>query len=256
MVGLGFVTAVAYFVAFGSIAGAQAGGQPKLTGQTWQLAKLGRIDRHRAGITAAFTTDGKVSGFSGCNSYSGTYTTSGNSITVSKKLAVTQKACRAAVMAGEKAYLAALTAARTYSIAKGTLTLKTKRGHTLATFGVQSQSLAGTSWNVVDYNNGKQAVVSVMEATKLTAVFDKNGHISGSAGCNHYSGPVKTTPPKITIGPLAATRKSCSTPSGVMEQETEYLAALESAATYSIQGSTLEFRTAGGALAASLSRAR
>jgi len=254
MVGLGFVTAVAYFVAFGSIAGAQAAGQPKLTGQTWQLAKLGRIDRQRAGITAAFTTDGKLSGFSGCNSYNGTYTTSGSSITVSK-IAVTQKACKRAVMAGEKAYLAALTAARTYSIAKGMLTLKTRRGRPLATFGVQSQSLAGSSWNVVEYNNGKQAVVSVLAGTRLTAIFDKGGHISGSAGCNEFNGPVKTTPPKIVVGPLSATRKSCSTPAGVMEQEAGYLAALSSAATYSIQGSTLQFRTAGGAIAASFSRA-
>ena len=101
MVGLGFLTAVTSLAAFGGLAGAQVAAQPKLTGQTWQLATLGRIDRQRAGITAAFTTDGKLSGFSGCNSYSGTYTTSGSSITVSKKIAVTQKACKRAVMAGE-----------------------------------------------------------------------------------------------------------------------------------------------------------
>jgi hypothetical protein len=40
-----------------------------------------------------------------------------------------------------------------------------------------------------------------------------------------------------------------------MEQEDAYLAALGSAATYSMQGTTLELRTAGGAIAASFSRA-
>jgi heat shock protein HslJ len=255
MLGLGLVTAIATLAALGSFTGAQAAKGPTLAGQTWQLAKLGRIDRQRAGITATFTTRGKVSGFSGCNRYSGAYTTSGSSITVSKKLAVTQKACHKAVMAQEKAYLAALTAAKTYSIAQGTLTLKGKRGHTLATFDVQSQSLAGTTWTVVDYNNGKQAVVSIVAGTKMTAIFDKNDHVSGSAGCNDYNGPAKATPPKISIGPLASTRKTCGSPSGVMEQESAYLAALQSAATYSIQGSTLEFRTASGAIAVSLSRA-
>jgi heat shock protein HslJ len=255
MVGSGLVTGVASLAALGSLTGAQAARGPTLAGQTWQLAKLGRTDRQHAGITARFTTGGKVSGFSGCNSYSGTYTTSGSSITVSKKLAVTQKACPKAVMAQETAYVAALIAARTYSIAKGTLTLKGKSGHTLATFGVQSQSLAGTTWTVVDYNNGKQAVVSVMAGTKLSAIFDKTAHVSGSAGCNDYNGPAKATPPKISIGPLASTRKTCGSPSGVMEQESGYLVALQSAATYSIQGSTLEFRTASGAIAVSLSRA-
>src|SRR6476660_4111980 len=120
---------------------AQAASQPTLTGPTWQLARLGPVDRSRAGITARFAAGGKLSGFSGCNSYSGTYTTSGRSITVSQKLAVTQKACARPVMAMERRYLGALTAARTYSVAGGILKLKGRSGLLLATFGVQSQSL-------------------------------------------------------------------------------------------------------------------
>ena len=198
---------------------------------------------------------GKVSGFSGCNSYSGAYTTSGGSISVSRKLAVTQKACSRPVMLQERLYLAALTAAKSYSIAGDVLKLRGRSGLTLATFAVQSQSLAGTRWNVVNYNNGHQAVVSVLTGTKLTASFDTAGHVTGVAGCNNYNGPVKATAPKVSIGPLASTRKFCGAPAGVMEQESAYLAALATAATYSIQGATLEFRTAGGAIAAVLSRA-
>jgi heat shock protein HslJ len=253
--GLGLVTAAALLATLAGVAGVSGASTPKLAGQTWLLRKLGPLNRQHAGITARFTASGKVSGFSGCNSYSGSYTTSGNTISVSKKLAVTQKACSALRMAQERAYLAALTAARTYSISGTTLALKGRFGHTLATFGVQSQSLAGTRWTVVSYNNGKQAVVSVTTGTKLTAVFDDKGHVEGLAGCNTYSGPVKATPPKVSIGPLASTRKSCSTPEGVMQQESAYLAALESAATYSIQGSTLEFRTAGDVIAVTLTRA-
>ena len=44
-------------------------------------------------------------------------------------------------------------------------------------------------------------------------------------------------------------------PAGVIEHESAHLEALATAATYSIQGATLEFRTAGGAIAAVLSRA-
>jgi heat shock protein HslJ len=225
-----------------------------LTGQTWQLAKLGPVDRSKAGLTVAFGSDGKMSGFSGCNTFSGTYTTSGSSLKVSK-LAATQKACKKLVMAQEDAYLSALRAARSYSIKKATLTLIGAKGHTLATFSVQSQSLAGSRWNVVEYNNGKGAVTSVLATTKVTAAFDTAGHIAGFAGCNDYSGPVKTSPPKITIGPLNSTMKTCSSPNGVMNQETAYLHALATAATYQLQGQNLELRTASGSIAVTMQRA-
>jgi heat shock protein HslJ len=253
---MGLAASVVSLVVLGGTAKAQAASQPTLTGKTWQLTKLGPIDRRKAGITARFEANGRLSGFSGCNNYSGTYTASGGSITVSRKLALTRKACARVVMAQESLYLAALTAAKTYSIAGGALSLRARTGLTLATFAVQSQSLAGTSWVVVNYNNGKQAVVSVLSGTKLTADFDTTGHVSGFSGCNNYDGPAKAAAPKVSIGPLAGTRKFCGAPVGVMEQESAYLAALASAATYSIQGATLEFRTAGGAIAALLTRAK
>lgn len=254
-VGLGLAAAVASLAALGGMTQAWAASSPTLTGHTWQLTKLGPVDRKKAGITARFMSGGKISGFSGCNSYSGAYTTSGGSISFARKLAVTQKACARPVMLQERLYLAALTAAKSYSIAGEVLKLRGRSGLTLATFAVQSQSLAGTRWNVVNYNNGNQAVVSVLTGTKLTASFDTAGHVTGFAGCNNYNGPVKATARKVSIGPLASTRKFCGAPAGVMEQESAYLAALATAATYSIQGATLEFRTAGGAIAAVLARA-
>ena len=47
----------------------------------------------------------------------------------------------------------------------------------------------------------------------------------------------------------------CDSPAGVMEQENLYLTALATAATYRIEGSQLELRTADGALVASFERA-
>ena len=251
--------AVAPFVAtaVGLLVVGAAGGQGStaLAGPTWQLTKLGAVTRGVTSVTATFTGDGKVSGFSGCNQYSGSYTTSGGSISISRPVATTLMACGPAPTLLERVYLKALTSARRYAITGSKLTLKSKLGLPVATFAVQPQSLAGTRWTVLSYNNGKQAVVSVMAATTLTANFDANGSLSGFGGCNDYSAEVKTTPPKITIGPVASTRKSCSTPTGVMNQEAAYLAALDTAATYQIQGSRLELRTAAGAIVADFARA-
>jgi hypothetical protein len=39
---------------------------------------------------------------------------------------------------------------------------------------------------VTGYNNGKQAVVSVVIGSELTADFKADGNLGGSAGCNSY----------------------------------------------------------------------
>ena len=96
--------------------------------------------------------------------------------------------------------------------------------------------------------------MSVFAETKLTAVFGKSGSLSGFAGCNDYNATYKATAPKISIGPVASTRKHCEEPAGVSDQESSYLAALETAATYRVEGSRLELRTADGALAVELHR--
>jgi heat shock protein HslJ len=237
-------------------AGAAAAGSPALTAHAWQLEKLAGVSRGVSTVTAQFSSDGRISGFSGCNQYSGTYTASGTSISVSKSLAVTQMACPAPQTLLERVYLKALTTARRYSTAGSSLTLRSRLGLPLATFAVQSQSLAGTKWNVISYNNGKQAVVSVLADTKLTASFDDQARrVSGSAGCNSYSADMKVAIPKIEVGPAATTRKFCEQPKGVMEQESQYLAALKTAATYKIEGTSLELRTKDGAIAADLARA-
>jgi uncharacterized lipoprotein YbaY len=116
-------------------------------------------------------------------------------------------------------------------------------------FSPQSMGLAGTSWTATGVNNGQAAVVSVMAGTEITANFGPDGQLSGLAGCNSYNATYQTEGNTITIGPATATRKACSQPEGVMEQEMQYLTALGTAATYQLQGDKLELRTAEGALA-------
>jgi heat shock protein HslJ len=214
---------------------------------------MGKAPLKGTTITSEFGANGSVSGSSGCNSYSGKYTVSGSSIRIRGPFASTNKACAAAVEAQERLFLKTLQSARTYDTSGG-LMLKSSGGRLIAKFTAQTQSLAGTSWAVIGYNNGKQAVVSVLTGTKLTADFGKDGSLSGFGGCNEYHAPYKATAPKISIGPVSSTRKYCGQPAGVDDQETRYLAALETAATYTVEGNRLELRTASGALAADFHR--
>lgn len=246
---LGFGAGLLILSACSSSAG-QQGDQRDLTGTMWSLTTF--MDKGLvpgSGITIEFASEGKVSGSSGCNRYAGVYKTDGNSIVISSPLASTMMACPQEIMDQETAYLKALGDVKTYTATKDQLTLLDASGKTLMVYEAQSQELAGTSWEVTGYNNGQQAVTSVLAGSTLTAQFGKDGVLSGKSGCNDYNGPYVVTGNKIKIGPLASTRMACAEPAGVMEQEAQYLAALETAATYKIDSNTLELRTADGALA-------
>ncbi len=226
-----------------------------LSSQVWTLSELnGKSLVPGTGISALFTSDGKISGSAGCNQYFGTYSVSGNSITFPSPMGSTMKMCAQAVMDQETAYLNALGEAKTYSIKADQLTLFGADKSNLAVYQAQSQDLAGSSWEAISYNNGKQAVTSAMIGTTLTADFGADGTLSGNSGCNTYNGPYKVNGHQITIGPLASTRMACGDPEGVMDQEMQYLTALQTAATYKIEGNVLELRTSDGALAANFNK--
>lgn len=262
---LGLVVTVVATAGFAASAGAERDGSAvttaaiaqsaQLTGKVWVLTSLSGKPPLRATVLTAEFTDGKtISGSSGCNRYSGRYSVSGNKLRVTGPLASTQRACAKAIMSQEASFQKALLSARSYEVSGATLTLRSAGGKVVLRFKAQTQQLVGTSWMVVAYNNGKQAVVSVLTGTKLTATFSKDGNVGGFAGCNDYNATYKSSAPKLTVGPVTSTRKHCAEPAGVMEQETAYLAALQTSTTYRIEGRTLELRTTGGALAVELQR--
>ncbi|MFC1464841.1 MAG: META domain-containing protein [Candidatus Brachytrichaceae bacterium NZ_4S206] len=231
-------------------------GATGLAGSSWVLESLnGQPPLSETIITLNFEGN-RVNGSDGCNRFMGGYTLDGFNIAFGQ-LAGTLMACPEPIMKQAADFQQALANARSFRAVDGRLTLLDEAGNAVATFVVQETDLAGTSWRVLSYNNGKQAVVSVITGTELTVVFDAEGRISGNAGCNAFTGSYKVEDDgKITIGPLAATRKLCNTPEGVMEQETQFLAALETAATYRIEGDRLQLRTADGAMAANFQRAK
>jgi heat shock protein HslJ len=99
-------------------------------------------------------------------------------------------------------------------------------------------------------------VVSVRNDTEITASFGIDGWLACFAGCNNFGATYETDGKQpFKIGPIAVTEGACAQPQGVMEQETQSLTALQSAASYHFNGPRLEMRTAAGALAATLQQA-
>jgi len=227
-----------------------------LEGSSWNLVTLnGQEPLPDTTITASFGAGGTLTGSDGCNRYSASYQVDGSALSISPGIS-TMMACPEPIMGQAQEYMVALAAVASYQIQDDALELRDAADNMVLTFSAQITGLTGTSWNVISYNNGREAVVSVIVGTELTADFGADGTLSGLAGCNNYTAAYEADDEgNISIGPAAATRMMCAEPAGVMEQEGEYLAALESAATYRLEGDTMEMRTAAGALAATFQRA-
>jgi heat shock protein HslJ len=99
-------------------------GTGELPGTSWDLAEMGpTADFARIVPTIEFGDDGRVSGFAGCNTFSGTFTTDGSTLTLGP-LATTRMACEGQPSALETTYLEALSGVRSWSIGDdGRLTL-------------------------------------------------------------------------------------------------------------------------------------
>jgi heat shock protein HslJ len=224
-----------------------------LNGSAWTLsAPAGAASGAEALPTMRFD-EGRVSGSDGCNRFSGPYTSAPGKLQFAAPRVGTMMACPTDALAQRaRAFDAALSATRAYRIDAGKLLLLDAAGAELLRFDAQATGLSGTAWRVGGYNNGKQAVVGVLTGTTLTVSFGGDGRISGSGGCNTFSGSYRADAEKLSIGPLAATRKACAAPEGVMAQEGAFLRALETTATARREGDRLELRTAADALAAML----
>jgi heat shock protein HslJ len=182
----------------------------------------------------------------GCNNFHAPYAIESGRFQLSRTVTSTLVGCPREVSMQTSALAAALYGARAVRLQGGQLTLMAGDGSVLATLA--AQDLRGTTWQVDSYNNGKQALVSVLKGSSLTLEFSLEGMLSGSAGCNRYSGRYSAEGVKVSVGDLASTQKVCGTPEGVMEQERAFLIALPNSVNSRMEGNWLELRDASGAL--------
>ena len=220
-----------------------------LEGPVWRLIRLRGQDQKRlarlpGGVTVRFD-GGRVQGFSGCNQLIGSYTIEGDRVTLAG-LAGTMMACPPPQMAIETAFKRAFTGTLRFSVAKNRLTLSPESDTepTLVFEAVPPPRLEGTTWRVTEFNNGRQAVVSTLMGTTLTLSFQRDS-IVGHAGCNSFRAKYSRDGNHLVVGPVAATRKFCDK-KGVMQQEHEFLAAIESATTWAIERNVLDLHRADG----------
>ncbi len=198
---------------------------PTLPGTDWQLIWLdGAEVLGDTPLTLTFNEDGSAQGSGGCNQFSSQYALNGDKVTF-EGIRSTRRACAADDLnAQEQAYFAVLEAAANYTISGDHLMVIAQDGRMLRF--ASSASLAETSWQL-------ESIDGTAVSGTITLQFTDETTVSGSGGCNQYSGSYTVDGDAITFGELVSTERACME-SGLMEQESAFYAALSTATRYEL----------------------
>jgi len=238
-----------------------------LAGVNWALSSFGPASAPVAVIpgsiiTATFTSSG-VSGSAGCNTYNGNFTYDNAKLTFTPFITTKMACTDNNMMTQETTFLTALQSATGFQIVNGQLQIAYPDG--VLTFNANSTTptapalsltttpvvntdvtlggLAGVQWTLISLG-APDAPVAALANAPITADFTAQG-VSGSSGCNQYSGNFQYNGDQLTFSPLVATQKACDQP--IMDQEAAYLSALQGATRYQIGGGQLHiFYTVNG----------
>ena len=190
---------------------------------------------------------GDAGGTGGCNSFFTSCEMDGFDLTFGP-IGSTMMACLPAVMDVEQAYFANLGQVASYQSGGIQMALLDANGDFLLEFDLAPEATVVGSWVAQGINNGVGGVESNEFTPMVTAVFDADGQLSGSDGCNNYFSSYEIEGDAITIAPeIATTKMACDEPPAELSQQ--YFAALGAATTWSVDVSgSLELRDADGAL--------
>jgi heat shock protein HslJ len=208
-------------------------------------------------VTMVFDNTGQITGSAGCNRYFAGYEMKGTAVTIGPAGSTAMYCSGQGVMDQESTYLALLGRVASAEAKNSSLTFSDAKGSPILSFAravpPAPAPLAGTNWTLGSFSTA-DTVSSVIAGTTINAVFDQNGEITGSAGCNHYFASYTTTGTALSVGSAGSTKMHCTGPAGVMIQESSYLTSLGKSASYTITGNRLDLADAKGTTLLSFTR--
>lgn len=221
-----------------------------LTGVRWGVDSLraGDAPAEEApeGAYLQIGADGGAEGNYGCNGFSSTAETSGDSIAFTGTLS-TEMLCEKGAMAFEDGMRGALEGGRLEAdVGDGTLTLTTGDGTEIRLSEERTALLYGTKWTV-DGLVGEGTARSLPRAAEGKAWFTLDraaGKLTGSLGCNRVTAEATVRNGHVTLGPLATTRRMCS--DSLMETERTLQKLLEKKIEYVIDHESITLTSENG----------
>jgi heat shock protein HslJ len=105
--------------------------------------------------------------------------------------------------------------------------------------------LTHNTWTLQYYTDKTGILIPALSGAAVSARFGNDGTLSGSAGCNQYSGRYSTKEYSVNITGTASTLMYCPGP-GIMDQESAFLIDLPRAASFRVDESSLRVYDATG----------
>lgn len=186
----------------------------------------------------SFSKAGVASGNAGVNTFTGPYAAEEDGSISLGPFAVTKMAGPVQAQRQEDAYLQALGRAERYEVDAETLVLFDAAGKPLIEYEAGTAvTLENVTWMLTGYNNGMEAIVSVVPSAPVTALFE-DGSLSGSSGVNQYGTSYELDGSRLTIDEQINSTLMAG-PADAMDQESAYLALLPKVRSYTIAGEEL-----------------
>lgn len=181
----------------------------------------------------------RVSGYSGCNTFMGTYTLeAGNRIKFSS-MASTRMACPVAAI-NESELLSVFEMADNFTIANGQLSLNVAKRAPLAVFTKSERSeneITETYWKLKTLEGKTVKMADNQEREIYFILKTDENRITGFAGCNNFGGNYALEEGnRIRFDQLLSTLKACP---DVDVNESEFLKVFELADNYTINNGEL-----------------
>ncbi|MHB0875512.1 MAG: META domain-containing protein [Anaerolineae bacterium] len=225
-----------------------------LVGTSWRLLTQAGADPLPGTDVTLSLGEGTFSGAAGCRGYRGSYTAEGDRIRFGYLEMVGQGCLHPdSVVVHEGVYTDALQTSTHYRLSEGELEITSDRGGPLLFEPLPAGATASpltTTWvltGFVERGTTTPALADAEVTLVATGGLQGNGSLTGSAGCNTYSAEYGFDGSFLSITSVGATKRACTTPAGVMQQEQRFLALLQGVTAFQITGNELRLTASGGA---------
>jgi putative lipoprotein len=217
------------------------------------MSKLTAEELDRSPRAIARFDGGRLRGFSGCNRFTGSYTLSGDRVSIGHQTH-TVNTCSDAAVDVEQLLKMAFEMPVRYQLLDGRLELVSEAGIDMTFEAEPAHALEGVEWMVTLINAGKDGYVKPAAGTTVSFSFRGDGAVVGNSGCNLFKAPYRRDGERLVIEQAVATRKACKE-LNVMARERSVLDALAATATWTLRGELLDLVLANGERSLSAERA-
>ncbi|MEB3229299.1 MAG: META domain-containing protein [Synechocystis sp.] len=208
-----------------------------LEATAWVLTESDSIKPVNGTIAKIRFQGGRVSGSTGCNNFNGSYTVTGNRLTIAEAIATTRKACPGELATQEQTLLQLLPQLSQFRVNdQGYLEMSDGDKTATLVFIPEAQvtPLHNSQWRLVKMAGN----VPLTESHTTPMVQFMGNRIAGTGGCNRFTGRFTVEGDRLQVDErLASTMMACPDPQ--MQQEQAFTQALAAATIFTIQGNQL-----------------